>query len=233
MKVCVVGYGNLAKITKELLQNIDTPTCDIADAPDIVWCCDDVTLVTADQAVYEIGLYVEASTTSLFLISSQLPVGTIRELEGEYPGTRFACCPENFKAIDGYSAYFKQARFVVGTRSKYPELIKLFAFTEEWGIPILWVSIESAEMIKHTINAYLGMCIAFINEIGDICKAAGADVKEVEQGLLSDSRVSPSAPLKAGGPFQSGHIERDLDYLAKIHATPLISAITISNEDRR
>jgi len=83
------------------------------------------------------------------------------------------------------------------------------------------------------MNAYLGMCIAFINEIGDICTKVGADVREVERALRFDPRVGQGAPLRAGKPFTSGHIERDLNYLQEIHVTHLLTAILNSNEERQ
>ena len=45
------------------------------------------------------------------------------------------------------------------------------------------MSVESAEMTKHAINAFLGMSITFINEIASICENIGADAHEVESWL--------------------------------------------------
>ena len=53
----------------------------------------------------------------------------------------------------------------------------------------------------------------FANEIASICEAVGADAKEVERGLKSDSRIGPRAYLAPGGPFAGGTLARDIVYL--------------------
>ena len=50
------------------------------------------------------------------------------------------------------------------------------------GRPIQWMRVESAEMTKHALNAFLATSVAFINEIAAVCEATGADAKEVERG---------------------------------------------------
>jgi UDPglucose 6-dehydrogenase len=79
---------------------------------------------------------------------------------------------------------------------------------------IEWMSVESAEMTKHAINAYLATSVTFINEIAVICEHVGADAKEVERGLKSDSRIGPGAYLSPGGAFAGGTLARDLVLLA-------------------
>jgi len=50
---------------------------------------------------------------------------------------------------------------------------------------------QSAEMIKHASNAFLAMKISFINAVASICEAVGANVREVCDGIGSDSRIGP------------------------------------------
>jgi UDPglucose 6-dehydrogenase len=99
----------------------------------------------------------------------------------------------------------------------------------------MWMSVESAEMAKHAINAFLANSIVFINEIATLCEAVGADAREVEQGLKSDERIGPRAYLGAGGPFAGGTLARDVMSLILKGAelglsTPLIRSIRQSNE---
>jgi UDPglucose 6-dehydrogenase len=87
------------------------------------------------------------------------------------------------------------------------------------------------------LNTYLGMSIAYANEMARLCKVVGADSVVVTEALRSDARVSPKAPLLAGGPFNSGHLERDiyvLNELAKNHgvSVPIIENIMRSNNER-
>jgi UDPglucose 6-dehydrogenase len=231
MKVYVHGNGHLAEITTAHVASLGH-ACLVAHEADVIWCCEDVNSVHHVPRVLEdIHRLVHMRPTALFLISSQLPVGTIGQLEKEFPRSAFACCPENFRAVDTAEAYLEQARFVVGVRdmAQAITLRPLFPLISEMEC----MSVESAEMVKHTVNAYLGLCIAFINEIRDVCAVVGADIVEVESGLRTEPRVSPLAPLHAGEPFGWGHIDRDLTYLRDLHRTVLIEAIHESNHSRR
>ena len=54
---------------------------------------------------------------------------------------------------------------------------------------IIVTSTKSAELIKHASNAFLATKISFINAVANICEAVGADIKEVCQGIGTDSRI--------------------------------------------
>ena len=64
------------------------------------------------------------------------------------------------------------------------------------GRPVLWMGLESAEMVKHTINAFLATCVTFINEIASVCERVGADAGEVEAGIYPSDRL-PANIMKA------------------------------------
>ena len=54
---------------------------------------------------------------------------------------------------------------------------------------LIATSTKSAEIIKHASNAFLATKISFINAVANICESVGADVKEVCEGIGSDSRI--------------------------------------------
>lgn len=56
---------------------------------------------------------------------------------------------------------------------------------------ILQMDIRSAEMTKYASNAMLATKISFMNEIANLCDAAGADVELVRQGMSMDERIGP------------------------------------------
>src|SRR6185295_3403548 len=73
------------------------------------------------------------------------------------------------------------------------------------------------------------------NEIARLCERTGADAKEVERGLKSESRIGPGAYLGPGGPFAGGTLARDLRFLVKLGTncgveTPLLTGALQSNE---
>ena len=102
------------------------------------------------------------------------------------------------------------------------------------GQSIVWMGLESAEMVKHTINAYLATCVTFINEIATICERVGADASEVEAGIRSEPRIGPRAYVTPGGAFGGGTLARDVSFLSDLAgrhelSIPVIAGIIPSN----
>jgi UDPglucose 6-dehydrogenase len=105
---------------------------------------------------------------------------------------------------------------------------------ETIGVPIEWMSVESAEMTKHAINAFLATSVSFANELAALCEAAGADAKQVERGLKTDGRIGPRAYLAPGEGFAGGTLERDLAFLSGAARRaglrlPLLESVQLSN----
>jgi len=173
----------------------------------------------------------------IVLISAQLPVGTCKALEKDFPKLRFASSPENLRLGKAIDAFEKAERVIVGTRDDTPRAIlsKLFApFTPQ----VIFMCTESAEMVKHGINSFLALSITFINEVARLCEHTGADAKEVAQGLKSEPRIGPRAYLGPGGPFAGGTLARDVVTLSELGVSvgetlSVIPAIKESNDLHR
>lgn len=172
------------------------------------------------------------------LVSSQLPAGSIRRLEqaAAYLGERapgFACSPENLRLGKALDVFLKPDRIVVGVRGE-PHRSRIDAMLQPLGARIEWMSVESAEMTKHAINAFLATSVVFANELAAICEQLGADAKEVERGLKSESRIGPKAYLSPGGAFAGGTLARDVEFLTTLggaHGVPtaMLGSIRASN----
>jgi UDPglucose 6-dehydrogenase len=96
------------------------------------------------------------------------------------------------------------------------------------------MSAESAEMVKHGLNAFLATSVTFANELATVCEQVGADAAEVEKGLKSDSRIGPGAYLRPGPAFAGGTLARDVQFLQAVAAKhdirlPVIEGVTKSN----
>jgi len=122
-----------------------------------------------------------------------------------------------------------------GPNAKRALLEKLFApFTPQ----VLFMRTESAEMVKHALNSFLALSIAYINEIARLCELTGADAKEVSAGLKSEVRIGPKAYLSPGGAFAGGTLARDVVALTKLAGATgqkisVIPAIQQSNDWHR
>jgi UDPglucose 6-dehydrogenase len=174
--------------------------------------------------------HVEPAT--IVLVSSQLPAGTIRRLEQMRPKLKFASSPENLRLGKAIDAFMKPDRIVAGTRGENERRIISELF-DPLHARIEWMSVESAEMTKHALNAFLATSIAFINEIAVICETVGADAHEVARGLKTDARIGPRAYLSPGGAFAGGTLARDIEFLKSHRQSPLIAAVKTSNDQHR
>lgn len=188
-------------------------------------------------------LFPELEEGQQILISSQLPVGSVRRLETMLEESRpnlsvsFSCSPENLRLGKAISVFTEPDRVVIGVRNE--ESKKVFSellspFTER----IEWMSVESAEMTKHALNAFLATSVTFINEIAAICEQVGADAREVERGLKTEARIGPKAYLGPGGAFAGGTLARDVAFLTQLgkhYDVPvrLFPAIKSSNDTHK
>ncbi len=210
---------------------------------DVLWVCYDTPVDADDRSdldwVHQRLARVLPSLRpgTVVLISSQLPVGTCAQLARQQPALHFACSPENLRLGKAIEAFEKPARIIVGV-SPGPVRAVLEKMLTPIGAPIVWMRPESAEMVKHALNSFLALSVAYINEIAAISETVGADAQEVAVGLKSDPRIGPRAYLGPGGPFAGGTLARDVVTLTKLGAAQnlplaLIPAIKESNDRHR
>jgi UDPglucose 6-dehydrogenase len=169
------------------------------------------------------------------LVSSQVHAGFTRQLARDWAGKglAFAYSPENLRLGKAIDAFCNPERIILGTDGGDRRVLEeLFA---PLGVRLEWMGIESAEMTKHAVNAFLALSVTFINEVARLCEAVGADAKEVERGLRTEGRIGPRAYLSPGAAFAGGTLARDLRFLAERGraagvATPLVQGVLASNE---
>lgn len=266
MNITVIGYGHFAKIVAMGLCEHGHTVCQDDESPyllreghdrpepgyvvypmrglgiwpHVVWIAYDAPLDAQGAPVVEEilariqRLHARYPSSVPFLVSCQWPVGTFRTVEALCPGRPLAYVLENVRVGHAVEDFRHPAAIIVGTRTlKFSDLSWLAVFTNSLQI----ITPESAEMAKHTLNAFLALQIAFINEIDTLCALVGADAREVSRALVSDTRVSPGAPLLPGPPFGGGSLKRDvrvLEALCQAHGisyyTPILAAILPSNE---
>ena len=216
---------------------------------DLVWVAFDTPVDDEDRADHS---YVARQVEALFphladgavvLVSSQLPVGSTRALAAQFAaianGRRvsFAYSPENLRLGKAIEVFEHPERIVVGTeeRAPRPALAKVLSC---FSPNLIWMSLESAEMVKHALNAFLATSVTFINEVASIAEKVGAQASDVEEGLKSEGRIGRKAYLKPGAAFAGGTLARDVVFLGGLadrHAvtTPLLGSIIPSNAAHR
>jgi UDPglucose 6-dehydrogenase len=205
----------------------DTPVND-ADEADVAW---------VRQQFEAIAPALKPGTT--VLISSQVPVGFTGALEKALAGRglQFAVSPENLRLGKALACFQNPERIVVGCRNE-PTRTTLKSLLEPFCGNLLWMGVESAEMTKHAVNSFLALSVTFINELARLCEMVGADAKEVELGLKSESRIGPKAYVSPGAAFAGGTLARDIRFLIDLGqhwdvAAPLFRGVWESNDEHK
>ena len=216
------------------------------DAIEVLWVAYDTPVDDDDNADAEYVLdrvvrvipHLPVGVT--VVISSQLPVGSVRRLETVVQNRfaekdlGFVCSPENLRLGKALEVFLDPDRIIVGARSAR-DRARIDRLLRSLTNRIEWMSVESAEMTKHAINAFLATSVTFANEIAALCERTGADAKEVERGLKSEGRIGPKAYLSPGAAFAGGTLARDVAFLKHIGTekqleVPLLSSIKPSND---
>jgi len=147
------------------------------------------------QAVEELAPHLKGFT--VIATKSTVPVGTSREIEGRLkalrPDADFAICsnPEFLREGSAIYDFMHPDRVLVGCDDLRAQdlMERLYKPLALRNAPVMFVSRESAELAKYAANAFLAMKISFINEIADLCEAAGANVQEVATAIGADRRI--------------------------------------------
>jgi GDP-mannose 6-dehydrogenase len=118
------------------------------------------------------------------------------------------------------------------TTGSAPRLARVY---ERVASDVLYVSIETAEMVKYVCNTFHALKIAFANEIGSISRSLGVDSHEVMDIVCRDTKLNISPRyLKPGFAFGGSCLPKDvraLIYRARQSdvSTPLVEAVLTSN----
>jgi UDPglucose 6-dehydrogenase len=219
---------------------------DIETAYDALWVTIDTPVDENDRGQVELvtNLIMQAILSvpqdCRIIVSSQLPAGTtqmIRSTLNEHLTKRnITLCysPENLRLGSAIKVFMDPDRIVVGidSESDRKQLEPLFASISD---RIEWMSVVSAEMTKHAINAFLAISVVFANEIATLAEFEGANASDIARGLRSDVRIGPKAYVLPGDSFAGGTLARDIRYLEEksstyAHSLPLISSVIPSND---
>ncbi|OGC47212.1 UDP-glucose 6-dehydrogenase [candidate division WWE3 bacterium RIFCSPHIGHO2_01_FULL_42_13] len=143
----------------------------------------------------EIGKNLQKGRYTVVVTKSTVPVRTnerVKEvIQSVAPkGVKFDVVSNPEFLREGYSIEDMQNtdRTVIGAQTERAKKVirKLYGHLES---PIVETDLRSAEMTKYAANAFLATKISFINEIGQLCEKAGANVQEVARGMGLDKRI--------------------------------------------
>lgn len=191
---------------------------------------DDVQTETLVEGLAElIGAGLEAKTN--ILVTSQVPVGTCKKMRAQLKASHpewlgeLVYSPENLRLGSAITSMKSPDRVVLGLGNEIlsdhvkkeilvADFRALYGLKSETAINVM--NVESAEMVKHALNAFLASSVVFANQISNVCEKVGADAWQVLASLKQDSRVGAKAFLSPGLGFSGATLARDVKTLLKI-----------------
>src|SRR5207302_8007296 len=182
----------------------------------------DLSYVFAAAAEIAEALRQNASERTVVVTKSTVPVGTGRQVERilreVLPQGRFdvASNPEFMREGSAIQDFMRPDRVVIGTDSEHARNVLRALYRPLYLLetPVLFTTLESAELIKYAANAYLATKITFINEIADLCESVGADVQDIARGIGLDGRIGGKF-LHAGPGFGGSCFPKDCQALVR------------------
>jgi UDPglucose 6-dehydrogenase len=176
---------------------------------------------------------------------STVPVGTGRKLQALFAKARpdltieVASNPEFLREGSAIEDFMRPDRVVVGVETQNARQIleRLYRPLNLTQTPILFTSLETAELIKYATNSFLATKVTFINEMADLCERVGADVQVLAQGLGSDRRIGTKF-LHPGPGFGGSCFPKDTTALLRIAeeasvSLRIVESVVAVNEGRK
>src|SRR3989339_785956 len=207
----------------------DTPVLDNDES--------DVTLL--QKSIHDLGNILKNGT--IIIVSSQTPVGMCykfrEDVQKKNSTLELVYSPENLRLGEAIECYLKPERIILGVESECARAKSIVLFSKIQA-EIITMSMASAEMVKHAINAFLANSIVFTNQLADLCEVSGANILEVIKGMKTDVRIGKKAYLSPGIGFSGGTLGRDLRVLNKLNKASgqksfLFEVITNLNSERK
>ena len=182
---------------------------------------------------------------AVVVTKSTVVVGTTAKvraaIEEVRPGLDFSVAsnPEFLREGSALEDFMRPDRVVVGVEDDRARdaLANLYRPLNLREAPVLFTSLENAELIKYASNAFLAMKITFINQMADLCEKVGGDVQHIAKGLGLDARIG-SKFLHAGPGYGGSCFPKDTKALAvtgrEVGAPVLLIEKVIQiNDDRK
>ena len=182
---------------------------------------------------------------TVIVTKSTVPVGTGRKILDMARALRpdlaveVASNPEFLREGSAINDFMRPDRVVVGADCEHARevLRRLYRPLSLIEAPLVFTTLETAELIKYAANGFLAMKITFINEMADLCEKLGADVNDVARGIGLDGRIGRKF-LHAGPGFGGSCFPKDTLALMRIAEeagapSRLIQSVVAVNDARK
>jgi len=187
----------------------------------------------------------------VFVQKSTVPIGTGAECEkriekilkkhGKDVRIPVISNPEFLREGCAVGDTMKPDRIVIGINNDdtYAQVVmeEIYQPLTRTGKPLLFMSRESAEVVKYASNAFLATKISFVNMFTELCEEKGANIRDIALGMGLDERIGPRF-LHAGIGYGGSCFPKDVKALIALSREthlpfPIIDAVHDVNEYQR
>ena len=182
---------------------------------------------------------------AVIVTKSTVPVGTGDRIEAlireRRPSLDFdvASNPEFLREGAAIDDFMRPDRIVVGASAERAREVMRRIYRPLFlnETPVVFTDRRTSELTKYAANAFLATKITFINEMADLCEAAGANVQDVARGIGLDGRIGKKF-LHAGPGYGGSCFPKDTKALlqtAREFDTPvsIVEAVVGANDRRK
>ena len=176
-----------------------------------------------------------ALANAIVVLKSTVPVGSGERVKRALSRSdiHVASNPEFLREGSALHDFMNPDRIIVGASSEQVSKRVLDLYGDIATRKIA-TTIETAELVKYSTNAYLAMRLSFVNDLAALCEKVGASVDDLVDGLGSDSRIGSSF-LSPGPGWGGSCFPKDTRALISVASDfgldlPLIDAALESNE---
>ena len=196
--------------------------------------CREIGAALADKSAFHI---VVARSTMLPGTVRKLVIPELEKASGKKAGVDFgvAVNPEFLREGTAIHDFDHPPKTVIGATDADTMMV-VRSIYEQLPAPMVETSIEVAEAVKYTDNAWHAVKVTFANEIGAICDAVGVDGQAVMDVFCQDRKLNIStAYMRPGLAFGGSCLPKDLralTYLANAQKlnVPMLANVLDANE---